>query len=132
MLVSDPLQKMVSPLLATDHALTRLGPIEQHRHGPVAGWSDADEPYLFEEPLALGRSSNAASCAGVGPVKHPSLCFWELYDFLFFSVFSRSRASASARRRAPTPRRSPPHWILRRNWMRETEPCSGGHPSSYA
>ena len=76
MLVSDPLQKMVSPLLATDHALTRLGPIEQHRHGPVAGWSDADEPYLFEEPLALGRSSNAASCAGVGPVKHPSLCFF--------------------------------------------------------
>ena len=87
MLVSDPLQKRVSPLLATDHALTRMGPIEQHRHGPVAGWSDADEPYLFEEPLALGRSSNAASCAGVGPVKHPSLCFFGNYTILCFLGF---------------------------------------------
>ena len=95
MLVSDPLQKMVSPLLATDHALTRLGPIEQHRHGPVAGWSDADEPYLFEEPLALGRSSNAASCAGVGPVKHPSLCFF----FGNYTIFCFSRFSPGAERR---------------------------------
>ena len=65
-LIFDPLQQMVGPLFAADHALARLGPIEQHVE---LGLREPNELAAERRPAGCGTNlgSRAKQILGQGP-----------------------------------------------------------------